>query len=232
VAWPQIRLRREGANLGRLPLGREAVPTARAELGDPDGSLDPLRRTYPREQSRLIRADQHDARQPGIWRLSVRRWMAVPNGDRASSRSAKGSCRCPPLSTGCFPWHAGWHGAIARPLGGFVTSRVGSRRRPYPSSQVVPEASAARTCGCDASPIERNASLNGDQATAGSSAWPLGDRRTAEERDPQAERQRRGGRDRGQGGDRCGQDRAHGDQQQAPVPATHQPAKGPLGRRW
>jgi hypothetical protein len=52
---------------------------------------------------------------------------------------------------------------------------------------------------------------------------PLGGRRAAQERDPKAERQCRGGRDGGQGRDRCAQDRAHGDQQQRPSrpPSSH-----------
>jgi hypothetical protein len=47
----------------------------------------------------------------------------------------------------------------------------------------------------------------------------------------QAERQRRGGSDGGQGRDRSAQDRTHSDQQQPPVPATQQPPQRPLRRR-
>jgi hypothetical protein len=43
---------------------RGCAPTARAEPGDPDRSLDLVRLTYPREQSRFVRADQYDAHQP------------------------------------------------------------------------------------------------------------------------------------------------------------------------
>ena len=59
----------------------------------------------------------------------------------------------------------------------------------------------------------------------------LSGRRAAHEGDLQAERQRRGGRDCSEGRDGCAQDRAHGDQQQPPVPATQQPPERPLGCR-
>src|ERR671936_1080934 len=62
VATAQVRRTREDtAHPGRLTPRPEAVPTARAESGDPDDSLDPVRLTYPREQSGLVRADQYDA---------------------------------------------------------------------------------------------------------------------------------------------------------------------------
>ena len=52
------------AHPGRLTPTPQAVPTARAEPGDPDGALDPVRLTYPREQSGLVGDDQYDAHQP------------------------------------------------------------------------------------------------------------------------------------------------------------------------
>ena len=55
-------------------------------------------------------------------------------------------------------------------------------------------------------------------------------RRAAEEGDPEAERQGRGGRDGGQGRDRGAQDRARGDQEQSAVAAAQQPPQRPLRR--
>ncbi len=54
-----------------------------------------------------------------------------------------------------------------------------------------------------------------------------GGRRAAQERDPQAERQRRGGGDRGQGRKGRAQQGTNGHQQQAPVPPTQQATQAP-----
>jgi hypothetical protein len=141
VAWPQVRRRREDtAHPGRLTPSREAVATARAEPGDPDDSLDPVRLTYPREQSRLVRADQDDAHQPADLAVEVRRWSR-PNGPH---QEAPTTCPLPAAVCGLRSLIQEVTELPCRLLAASPTSRAGSRRRPhhFPGG---PEASAERT---------------------------------------------------------------------------------------